>query len=147
MARKETNWEGNEREAGTPDPTADMRPLCWIEVPVSDVKLAAKRLEGLFGWKVQEPTSTSFALLLTGNRDPIGLSLVMRESASGARDEPSTTLIGVNIGSKGMEDVYHLAVTMGFMPVEAPHAVPEAGHGLRAVLRDPDGNLFGLWHD
>lgn len=127
------------------DPVA-FRPLCWIEIPVSDIRAAADRLFQLFGWTVQAPSTSSFALLMTGNREPIGVSLVLRESL-GANNEPMTTLIGANVGSERIEDVYARALGLGFMPVEQPRAIPEAGHGMRAVLRDPDGNLFGLWRD
>ncbi len=127
------------------DPVA-LRPLCWIEIPVSNIRAAADRLFQLFGWTVQAPSTSSFALLMTGNREPIGVSLVLRETL-GANNEPMTTLIGANVGSERIEDVYARALSLGFMPVEQPRAIPEAGHGMRAVLRDPDGNLFGLWRD
>lgn len=124
-----------------------MRPVTWVEVPVSDVQAAAERLHQLFGWQVQSPSTQAFALLLTGNRDPLSISLVIRETPAGGNDEPLTTMIGVNVGAEPLEDVLTRAVRLGFMPVEAPHAIPGAGHGMRAVVRDPDGNLFGLWRD
>lgn len=120
-----------------------MNPLCWIEIPVCDIDAAADRLNKLFGWTAQSPSTTSFALMLTGNRDPLGVSLVLREEPPG----PQSTLIGVNIGQDPIEEVFGRALSMGFMPVESPHTVPQAGHGMRAVIRDPDGNLFGLWRD
>ena len=123
------------------------KPLCWIEIPVSDVRAAAQRLNALFGWTVREPHTSAFALMMTGNHEPVGLSLVLRETAEGGNDEPMTTLVGVNIGVDTIEEVYADALNTGFMPVEPPHAVPQAGHGMRAVIRDPDGNLFGLWRD
>lgn len=124
-----------------------VKPLCWIEIPVSNIPQAAERLYRLFGWEVRPPSTSNFALMMTGNHEPIGVSLVLRESPSGANNEPMTTLVGANVGADTIESVYARSLQLGFMPVEAPRAIPEAGHGMRAVIRDPDGNLFGLWRD
>lgn len=137
----------SQKSGAQPNPSSTIKPLCWIEVPVSDINASTERLEKLLGWTVAEPRTNAFALLVTGNKDPIGVSLVLRESPAGANDQPVTTLIGANIGQEAIETVYGRAMTLGFMPVEPPHAVPAAGHGMRAVIRDPDGNLIGLWRD
>ena len=109
--------------------------LGYLEIPALDIERSAAFYETLFGWKIdrRDDTNTSFD---DGTGELIGHMLTGRAIT---REPGFLPYIYV----EDVQATITKAAQLGSDVVEPPH--PEGGLTV-ATIRDPAGNVIGLWH-
>jgi len=115
-----------------------------FEIYGSDPEALADFYGSLFGWTAQRWGDESYWLIGTGDGPGIDGAIVRRRGSAPVEGAP---VMGATI-VMGVEDIdasLARAHELGARGANAKMAVP--GVGWAAHLRDPDGNVFGLFQD
>lgn len=129
------------------DPAA----ICQIEIPVSDVDVALRFYEHVFGWRrspaeIQEyvvletPVQRSDAQKTPSIPIPLGVSLIPNQTFPPRNGHPHAV---VYFKVENPAEIARLAVTWGGTKRFGPRKIPSYGEIWR--ITDPDGNQFGLF--
>ncbi len=115
-----------------------------FEIHASDLKALTKFYAELFGWKVNQWGDQPYMLVETGDGDGINGAVMQRQGAAPA---PGAPVMGATI-IMSVDDIdteFDRALRLGAQEALAKLAVP--GMGWAAYLRDPDGNVFGMFQE
>jgi predicted enzyme related to lactoylglutathione lyase len=121
---------------GVDDSLARHGALSYLEVPASDPAQSATFYERVVGWKVDrsDPSRPKFS-------DPFGNLIGRWQTGRAPSREPGLVLY---IYVDRIHDAVGRVAAHGGEVVRAPYA---EGDVLVATIRDPAGNLIGLWQD
>jgi predicted enzyme related to lactoylglutathione lyase len=116
------------------NPLARHGGLSYLEIPAVDPRRSADFYEHVVGWRIDRRTDDDFRF-----SDGSGLLIGRWVVGRGAAREPGwVPLLYVT----SLDEAMALAVARGGETVEAPYA---EGDVRVARVRDPAGNLLGLW--
>jgi uncharacterized glyoxalase superfamily protein PhnB len=131
------DWGATVKEIGSPAAQLPRPRLCYLEIPALDVHQSAAFYENVFGWNIRhrESDRPSFD-------DATGY-------VSGAwvtgREPARTPGLLPYIWVDNVDDVAAQVAASGGEVLKAPHA--EGGNTRIAIIRDPAGNLVGLYQE
>ena len=115
-----------------------------FEIHATDLKAAAEFYGTLFGWTFNQYGGFPYMLASTGEGDGIDGAIMARQGPPPGKGSP---VMGATIIME-VEDIdaeFSRAIDLGAEPAVDKMAVP--GIGWSAYLRDPDGNVFGLFQN
>jgi predicted enzyme related to lactoylglutathione lyase len=108
--------------------------VCHVEWQVTNLEMAQEFYGGMFGWSF-EPMGESYVLFRTG--DDVGGGLELADSVASG----SSPLVYILTGD--IEESLAKAEVYGGEVVKRTTEIP--GHGVYAIVADPDGNRVGLF--
>lgn len=114
-----------------------MAKVVHFEIPVDDPERAQQFYQAVFDWKVQGYGDFPYWLVQAGPEDERGA-----DGALIGRSETHRAPV-VIIGVEDLDASTQRATEAGAQLVQGKQAVP--GMGWSAYLRDPEGNVIGLW--
>ena len=114
-------------------------PLVWFQIPVQDFERARHFYRQVFRWEARPMAGTPVWEIDAG--DGIGGGFV-QGSGSGGDTEGLTFYVRV----PDLEQTILRAVEAGATLLRRPEYLGGA-LGISAAIRDPDGNIIGLWAD
>ncbi len=112
-------------------------PVDWFEVLGTDADATQRFYAELFGWQVTGGGVPGYRMVDTGAGKGAAGGL-------GAHGEPGTAWVTVYASVPDVEAVLARAVELGGDRVYGPAAVDD--HTRTGALRDPAGNVFGVYH-
>jgi predicted enzyme related to lactoylglutathione lyase len=124
-----------------------MNRVVHFEIHAENPERAMAFYGGLFGWQFQKYGDGSFDywLLTTGKEAPgIDGGLMRRMGPTPPPDAPTPVIAFVcTVGVADIDRMHAAAVKAGATPARPKVAIP--GMGWSAYLKDPEGNIFGLF--
>ncbi len=119
------------------------RPI-HFEIHASDPRALTEFYGSLFGWKFSQYGDFPYHLAATGDGPGIDGAIKQRVTPAPTGDAPSTGAT-IFVGVEDIDAAFSDALKLGAEEAGAKRPVP--GVGWSAYLRDPDGNLFGLFQN
>lgn len=123
-----------------------MNPVVHFEIPMRDKEAQMKFYSEVFGWKIQDMPEMNYVMATTTETDENSMIVKPGRINGGMRErldvEDSPTLV------MAVNDVdEHIAKieAAGGSKVQGSTAVGDMG--FYGLVRDPEGNLLGLWKD
>jgi predicted enzyme related to lactoylglutathione lyase len=113
---------------------AESRPVDWFEVLGSDAPRSQRFYTEIFGWQVS-PAGPGYAMVDTGTT---------RGIRGGIGTGDPSRWVTVYASVPDVAAVLARATTLGGSRVHGPVAVDD--HTQTGALRDPAGNIFGVYH-
>jgi predicted enzyme related to lactoylglutathione lyase len=110
---------------------------CHVEIPVKDLQAQRRFYEGIFGWEFSEIPGVEGMLEIKTSEDGIRSSL-------GTLAQDETPVPFVKVEGDMAAKVEEIQTAGGSVIKEATEIMPGYWY---AYVRDPEGNLFGLWKD
>jgi uncharacterized protein len=110
--------------------------VSYLEIPAIDLERSAAFYEAVFGWNIERRDASNFAFS-DGTGEIIGRWLSGRAIS---RQSGILPYVYVN----DVDEALQAAAGLGGETVQEPY--PE-GNLRVARLRDPAGNVIGIWHD
>ena len=144
-AAREEAWREKQQTKTKEDPAVD-HTIVHFEIPADDPERAAKFYRELFGWEIQKWSlegGPDYWMVATVPTDGKGQTL--RPGVNGGligRRHPGhlpTNYIGV----ENLDEYARKARRLG--AEEVTPKTPVKGMGWYAWLKDPEGNVFGIW--
>ena len=121
-----------------------MGKVIHFEIHASDLDAAVAFYQALFGWKIQRWGDAPYCLIDAGEGPGANGAIMQRQGPAPAAGAPvmgATIIVGVD----DIDATYARGLELG---AEAAHEkLPVPGMGWSAYLRDPDGNVFGLFQE
>jgi predicted enzyme related to lactoylglutathione lyase len=112
----------------------------WHELLTTDTKSAGKFFSKIIGWKTQAwGPDASYTLFVSGDRQAAGLMALPDEAAKMG----SPCYWQIYISTPNVDESAALAKSLGATVVKAAEDIPNVGRF--AVLKDPQGAVFGLY--
>ncbi|NUN48486.1 MAG: VOC family protein [Candidatus Brocadiae bacterium] len=108
-----------------------------IEISVSDLKRAAAFYKGLFGWTIM-PALPGYWMWRDKGTMGGGLSLVPKSKIKAGS-------IVFYVGVRDIAATLKKAKTLGGKAVSAKRKIEGGDWGFCGEMKDPSGNLVGLW--
>jgi len=115
-----------------------------FEIHASDLKAAADFYSNLFGWKLDQYGDYPYLLVDSGEGPGINGAIMQRQGPAPAEDA-AVTGATIIMSVDDIDASTLLGLELGGSAPTPKQAVP--GIGWSAYLKDPDGNLFGLFQD
>lgn len=125
-----------------------MNPVIHFEVPVRKAKINKTRrfYEDVFGWKIEKVKGVDYWMVETGKTNPKTRRMEKKGMINGGimkrRSEQGPVIV---LEVKSIKNHLRKAEARGakiIMP-----ATEVMGMGWNARIKDPDGNIIGLWQN
>jgi hypothetical protein len=121
-------------------PATEGRPVIWFEIYVSDFERAKRFYGDLFGWKF-EPLTEYDAEYWTISTSEKGLGGALVKREPGAPASPSVVIyVHVDDLDHAVDEACKLGAS-----VHRGRTLITKTAGSFVLVRDPDGNILGLW--
>ena len=120
-------------------------PVVHFEIPVgaSKINKARRFYEDIFGWKIEKMKGMDYWMVFTDKVDPKTKKMKKKGMINGGmmkkRGEPGPVIV---LQVKNIKGHIRRAEARGAKVVMEPHSM---GPGIYARIKDPAGNLIGLW--
>jgi predicted enzyme related to lactoylglutathione lyase len=116
-------------------------PVIWFEIPVTNFDKAISFYRTLFGWEFEEASNPSqeYRMIDAGDHSING-GLALRKPGEESRGVGPIFYIQVNDIEMTILRSRKLGATL-----ERPPTFLSREAGMVASIRDPDGNVIGLW--
>jgi len=114
-----------------------MARIVHFELPVDDPDRARAFYSSVFGWKLEAYGDAPYWLATTGAEGELGI-----DGALAGRSELTSAPVVV-IGVDDLDAAAADALAHGAEELQGKQPVP--GMGWSSYLRDPEGNVIGLW--
>lgn len=114
-----------------------MAQVVHFEIPVDDPDRAKDFYRAVFDWKLEGYGDTPYWLASTGDQGGMGIDGAL----IGRSEVHRSTVVVIDV--EDLDDAVERAVGAGAAEVHPKQAVP--GMGWSAYVRDPEGNVIGLW--
>jgi predicted enzyme related to lactoylglutathione lyase len=112
----------------------------WHELLTTDPKAAGAFFSKIIGWKTKAwGGDQPYTLFVSGNQERAGLMALPEEAR--AMGAPSNWM--TYIGTPDVDETARQAASLGATVLRKPEDIPNAGR--YAVLRDPQGAVFGIY--
>lgn len=117
---------------------------CWLDIASPDVEASKAFYARLFGWSYEVSSAQygPYHTALIDSRNVAGLWELDEEDEGDERSEVRRTWT-VFLRADDTDAMVRIANDLGGTTISPPREVPSQGRF--AVLRDPDGAVFGLW--
>ena len=115
-----------------------------FEIHASDPARMVKFYTEVFDWKFMHRPEMQYWLVMTGDEKEPGINggLMQRRGPKPDKDQPvSAHVCTVDVPS--VEEYWKRALAAGALPALPKKTIP--GVGYAAYLKDPDGNIFGIY--
>lgn len=126
-----------------------MDSVVHFEIPVDDEGRASEFYGDVFGWKVTSMPEMNYAMLYTAESDEqTGMPSTPGSINGGMfrrQDNPELKQPLITIGVDDLDGALERVRSHGGSQVGDRFDVPDMGRG--AYVRDPEGNVVGLWQD
>jgi len=116
--------------------------FCWVELLTTNSKLASGFYQSLFPWQMNtvQAGEQDYTLIGNGQHEVAGLMDINDEMAKTGLKPCWNSYVQV----EDVDAISEKAVKLGGSMIQPPFAIP--GFGRMAVIADPTGGVFSLWH-
>lgn len=121
-----------------------MARVVHFEVHADNPERAVAFYEKVFGWRFHHMPEIDYWTISTGEGPGIDGGLLRRRGPRPAEGQPVHSFV-CTLGVKNVDDASKAAQDAGANVAVPKMAIPNVG--FVAYLTDPEGNIFGIYHD